>query len=87
VTDQELDQAVNAAIDTINARAHLKDALLLFIRNAMEAQALLSRAIEERGDVRPADIRTTERILKNELMWSKQLLGLMRDHDYEGRMS
>jgi hypothetical protein len=88
MTDQELDQAVNAAIDTINARGQLKDALLLFIRSAMDAHDLLSRAIEERGgDVRPEDVRMTDRILKSELMWSKHLLGLIRDHDFEGRMS
>jgi hypothetical protein len=88
VTDQELDRAVNAAIETINARANLKDALLLFVRNAMDAHELLVRAIEERGgDVRSEDVQRTNRILKSELMWSKHLLGLIRDHDFEGRAS
>jgi hypothetical protein len=77
VTDQELDLAVNAAIDTINFRADLKHALDHFIECGDVARRLLERATKEAHPM-------TDRVLKTELMWAKHLRDLIHDHDFEG---
>jgi hypothetical protein len=80
VTDQELDQAVNAAIDTINFRADLKHALEHFIECGDVARELLSRATNEANPM-------TDRVLKTELMWAKHLRDLIQAHDFDGARS
>lgn len=83
MTDHELDQAVNSAFDAVDARSDLKNALALFVSHAEKAGKLLDQAIRERGnEIRTEDVRTTERLLKTELLWAKHLRGLILDHDH-----
>lgn len=86
MTDQELDAAVNAAIDTIKNRGHLRDALVLFVASAELARELVGRAIMERP-ADAADTRQLDKILENELSLARCLRTLMIHHDYADRPS
>lgn len=86
MTDEELMQTVDAALEAVDRRGDLKDALALFITSGYKAVELIERAIEERPhDIPPADVGKVRRYLKSELMWAKHLRGLVLEHDWDGR--
>lgn len=88
MTDEELAQTADAALQAVEHRGDLKDALALYIQSGHKALELIERAIEERPhDLPPADVQTVRRYLQSELMWAKHLRGLVLDHDWAGRTS
>jgi hypothetical protein len=84
MTDQEMELAVNAAFDSIDARKDLMSALVAFEEVGERAKAYLGRALVEHPDhwqnVKK-DAENVHEMLGRELAAAKALRGVMLAHE------
>lgn len=69
--EHEVDQAVNAAFDMLNARSDLSSALALFIEAGLRTQAFTQKILKEHGSEN--HLSKFYELLENELSWAMSL--------------